>query len=288
MSEATERVHHYHAEATVIGGQLSLPLVHEIKPQAYLKLPAEGGYISQRAENFRVESVLSYRSAYTHVAGNRGAASGEGWTTLTTTVVEGLNVMDVITADRIVGQTITHHPLHGYVPSISFLGTRFENLRIAGHPVNVEFNHEIFGSKPAKDAPYTKNTAFLNRVAAQYDRIRKHKDAPAELKERYNQLSSTLGKGEAVECSLVNQAAGAYPGRSFGHVITIPGFGTVTLGKVTIHHEDFHPKLKTPKKTTVHLTMAHLNLGGAAGNLCGVAKANVDIGTGSGNGTTKP
>ncbi len=287
MSEATERVHLYHAEATVLGGHLRLPLSHEIKPQAYLQLPAEGGYFSQRAENFRVESVLSFRSAYTHVAGYCGVKPGEGWTTLTTTVVEGLNILDVLTADRIVGQTITDHPLHGYVPSISFLGTRFENLRIAGHPVTLELDHEIFGSKPAKDAPYTKNQAYLSRVAAQYDRIRKHKDASAELKERYNQLSATLGKGDAVECSLVNQASGHYPGHSCGHVITIPHFGVVTLGKLTIHHEDFHPKLKVPKKTTVNLTMVHLHQSGAAGNQDGAAKANVSVGTGSSNGGPK-
>ena len=58
----------------------------------------------------------------------------------------------MVTADRVVGQTITEHPLVGYVPSISFLGTRFENLRIAGYPVEVEFDHGIFGPKPIDDA----------------------------------------------------------------------------------------------------------------------------------------
>jgi hypothetical protein len=161
--------------------------------------------------DYRLESVISFSSAYSHVAGNRSLKPGEGWHTMTTTVVEGLNVMEVLTADRVVGQIITEHPLEGYVPSISFLGTHFENLRINGHPVELDLDPEIFGPKPADDAPYTKDKGFLGRVSSQYDRIRKHKDLPTELQERYNRLSSTLGASEAVECSLVNQADGGLP-----------------------------------------------------------------------------
>ena len=261
MSETNERTHVFDAEASVLKGHLKLPVSQQIEPQTHSKLAAKGGYFSQRLDGYRLESVISFRSSYSHVAGNRSLKPGEGWHTLTTTVVEGLNVLDVLTADRVVGQTITEHPLIGYVPSISFLGTRFENLRIAGHPVELDIDHEIFGAKPAVDAPYTGDRGFLGRVSRQYERIRQHKDLPAELLERYNRLSSTLGASEAVECSLVNQAAGRYPGRSFGHVITIPGFGIIHLMKVTVKHEDFTQETKVPKKTTVHLTMIDLKLG---------------------------
>jgi len=281
MSETNERTHIYHAEASVLKGHLKLPVTQEIEPQTHSKLGEEGEYFSQRSDGYRLESVISFRSSYTHVVGNPSLKPGEGWHTLTTTVVEGLNVLDVLTADRVVGQTITEHPLVGYVPSISFLGTRFENLRIAGHPVDLEFNHEIFGSKPAEDAPYSRDRGFLARVSDQYERIRQHKDLPAELLERYNRLSSTLGALEAVECSLVSQAAGRYPGRTFGHVIVIPGFGAISLAKVTVKHEDPHEKTGVPTKTTVSLTMVDLKLG------C-VIDGDVAIGTGSTNGTSFP
>ena len=281
MSEVNERTHIYDAEASVLKGHLKLPLSQQIEPQTHSKLAGKGGYFSQRLDGYRLESVISFRSSYTHVAGNRSLKPGEGWHTLTTTVVEGLNVLDVLTADRVVGQMITEHPLIGYVPSISFLGTRFENLRIAGHPVELDIDHEIFGSKPAVDAPYTGDRGFLGRVSRQYERIRQHKDLPAELLERYNRLSSTLGAAEAVECSLVNQAAGRYPGRSFGHVITIPGFGVITLMKVTVKHEDPHEETRVPKKTTVSLTMIDLKLG------C-MIEGDVPVGNGSSNGGSYP
>src|SRR5215469_11907277 len=107
MSEVNGRTHNYHAEATILSGHLQLPLVQKIEPQAHSQLKVEGGYLSERAKEFRIESVLSFRSGYTHVAGNRSLKPDEGWTTLTTTVIEGLNVLDVVTADRVVGQIIT-------------------------------------------------------------------------------------------------------------------------------------------------------------------------------------
>jgi hypothetical protein len=281
MSDVKERTHTYNAEATVLSGHLQLPLAQKIEPQAHSKLAEAGGYFNQRSDGYRLESVVSFSSAYSHVSGNRSLKPGEGWHTLTTTVVEGLNVMEVLTADRVVGQMITHHPLEGYVPSISFLGTHFENLRINGNPVELDFDPEIFGPKPANDAAYTRDAGFLSRVSSQYDRIRKHQDLPAELQERYNRLSSTLGASEAVECSLVNQANGGFPGKSFGHVIKVPGFGTITLAKLTVKHEEAHEKTKAPMKTTFNLTMIDLKLGCV---ICG----DIPIGGGTSNGGTHP
>ena len=281
MSETNGRTHNYHAEATVLEGHLRLPLVHEIKPQAHAKLSDEGGYLAQRAEDYRLESVISFRSAHTQVSGNRDVKPGHGWATLTTTVVEGLNVLDVLTADRVVGQIITEHPLAGYVPSFSFLGTHFDNLRIAGHPVKLDLDLGTLGSNPANDAPYTLHPSLIERVSAQYDRIRKSHDLPADLAERYNQLSSTLGSREAVECSLVNHAAGAYPGLCFGHVIRVPDFGTITLAKLHLKHEDFKEETGVPQKTTAHLTMIGLKLG------CAI-EGSAGVGIGSSNGSSRP
>jgi hypothetical protein len=281
MSEANGRTHKYHAEATLLDGHLTLPLVEAIKPQAFAKLREDGGYLSQRLKDYRLESVISIRSGHTQVAGNRDVKPHRGWATLTTSVVEGLNVLDVLTADRVVCQIATEHPLVGYVPSVSFLGTRFENLRIAGHPVELKMALDIVGSKPANDAAYSNDHGFIDRVSAQYKNIRDHADLPPELHERYNQLSSTLGKTETVECSLVNHADGGYPGDCFGHVINVPNFGRITLGKLTVHHEGFKTGTNIPEKTTLRLTMIDLKLG------CPIAGL-MAVGTGTTNGGSRP
>ncbi len=283
MPEETAGTHKYHAEASALKGSLKLPIAQEIEPQAHTKLPERGGYLTQRIDLYRLESIISFRSAYTHVGGNLSDKPGGGATTLTTTVVEGLNVLEVVTADRVVGQMITEHPPEGhkrYIPSISFLGTRFENLRIAGYPIQLEFDQGIFGPNRVDDVPYTHEPGFVSRVSRQYERILDDKNLPVKHQERYNRLSSTLGNSEEVECSLINQVAGFLPGRAaiFGNVITIPGFGTITLAKLTVKHENPHEETKVPKKTTFTLTMIDLDLG------C-VVSGGVPIGNGNSNGT---
>jgi hypothetical protein len=276
------RTHFYNAEAEILSGQLQLPLPAEMKTRAHSKLSEEGGYLSQHDDSYRLESVISFRSGYTQVAGNRSTKPGQGWTTLTTTVVEGLNVMDVVTADRIVGQMITEHPIEGYVPSINFLGTRFENLRIAGYPVDIDLNMGILGPKPANDRAYTQDSALIGRISSQLGRVGEHPNLPAALHERYNRLSASLEtKPEEVECSLVNRATGAYPGHSSGHVITIPDFGAIILGKLVIKHEEFKPDSGVPKKTTVRLTMIDFQFG------CAIS-GSMAIASGSTNGGTAP
>ena len=261
MPDTIERVHNFHAEATVLKGHMQLPLVQEIKPQAYAKLDENGGYLAQHATDYRLESAISFQSAYTQVAGNRDVKPGHGWSTLVTSVVEGFNAMDVVTADRVVAQISVEHPLVGYVPHVTFLGTRFENLSIAGHPVKLDLDLDILGPKPENDAPYSKAPGFLDRVARQHASVCKHPSLLEELVKRYSGFPKGPENLEAVECSLVNQADGSFPGRSFGHVIDVPNFGTVTLAALRLEHSEYQDKTGIPKTTTFHLNMIELNMG---------------------------
>jgi hypothetical protein len=279
MAEATDRYHVYQAEATAVSGSFQLPLAAEIGSRGFLELPEKGGYRSHHEHEFRLESVLSYRSAYTQVAGNREIKAGHGWSTLATAVVEGLNVLDIVTADRVVSQISTEHPLEGYVPSITFLGTRFENLRIAGHPVKLDVDLQILGGKPDFDAPYTRSSGVSGRVARQHEAIQRANDLPAEVKERYNRSPSEIESAETVECSLVNQAEGGYPGRSFGHVIEVPNFGLIYLATLKVEQSDYENGV--PKKTTFELKMLELKMG------C-VASGDGGVGTTRTNGSNKP
>jgi hypothetical protein len=188
MADSPERYHIYSAEAEALFGKLTLPLVQEVKPPTFVKLNERGGYLSQHVENYRLGGVVSFRSAYTQVAGNPDVKADHGWNTLTTSVIEGLNVLDIVTADRIVAQISTDHPLVGYVPTVTFLGTRIENLRIAGHEVKLSLNLEMLGAKPKNDAPYSSDRDFIKRVAAQRDHIQSLKNIPTDISARYNRL----------------------------------------------------------------------------------------------------
>lgn len=292
MAETVENVkreHTYHAEAHALAGKIVLPLEQEITPHALTSVPGEGGYRAQQAQQYRLETVISYGRAHTQVSGHKEIKPGRGWNTLSTSVIEDVNILNVVTADRIVAQIGTEYPLVGYVPRITFLGTHFHNLRIAGYPVELEMDLDICGSKPENDAAYTRDAGFVDRVSRQHARLREHPSVLEEIRERYNlgtgraseNFASLEGGRETVECSLVRQAKGSYPGKTFGHVIYVPDFGTIWLAVVKIEHEDLCPIAKTHKKTTVSLEMLRTKMG------C-IATGNAVVGTARTNGTTRP
>ena len=256
-----KKKHVYEAEAEALSGNLTLPLNQPIKPPTFVKLNKCGGYLSQHVENYRLGGAVSFRSAYTQVAGNPSTKVDHGYNTLATSVLEGLNILDIVTADRIVCQISTDHPLDGYVPTVTFLGTRIENLRIAGHAVKLDLDLDMLGAKPKGDGSYTSNRDFVKRIATQRDRIQSLKNVPAEISKRYGKLPSISAKTEKIECSLVNQTEGGFPGRCFGNAIDVPNFGKIYLATVSLEQADFDTPSGTPRKTTITLNMIEFVMG---------------------------
>ena len=250
MSEEPQRTHVYHSEAAIVQGNLKLPFAQTIGSHTYSKLNEQGGYVTQHSQDIRLGGALSFKSAHTHVAGNLDEKADHGWNTLATAVIEGLNIMEIVTADRIVAQISTDHPRVGYVPTVTFLGTRFENLRIAGKPITADIDWNMLGQKPAADAAYTKDSGLIDRAKTQRDKL------PDAIRSRYNQAQSA--DSELIECSLVHQVEGSFPGRSYGHVLDIPDFGKVYLAMLSVRtgYEE-----GVPKTTTISLNMLELKMG---------------------------
>ncbi len=102
------------------------------------------------------------------VASMRG---GRSWTTQVSCAIENLNILNVVTADRVVAQISTDHPLEGYTPRVSFVGTQFVNLRIGGYKVDPSFKLDFCGQGyegQYPDQPCIQDSAFLKGVADQY------------------------------------------------------------------------------------------------------------------------
>jgi len=283
------RTHEYHAEAKALHGQLHRPFKQVITPQALAQLHPSGGYLDQDGEAFGAERAITYDSAYTHVSGSLETKPNGGWCTLATCAVVNLNILEVVTADRLVAQIFTEHPLVGYVPRISFLATRFENLRIAGHKVDLELDRHVLGHKPENDAGYSRDAKVLESMRSHSGRILRYDGLPGKARERYNEVPRKIigndeeGKPtetEILECSLVTSSACDYPGIYCGPVIHIPDFGDIYLATVKVTSEDFNEK-GIPKETTVALTMIEARLGCA---ITGTASAASTITTGP----TKP
>jgi hypothetical protein len=228
----TTRTHTFHAHAQIISSGAGHSPTRHLENQGLIRLPDDGGFRSQFLEGFNSGDGVSFKSAYMHVAGARSSKVGYGWVTLATAIVTGLNMHDVVTSDLVFAQVSTEHPLVGYVPSVTFLGTRFENLRIAGRAVEPVFDLGICGPKPDGDKPYLEDAGFLGRASQQYERI-KNSPLPDLARQQYHDPAA-VGQTGKVECSLVTNVEGAAEGTSFGHIVEVPGFGRVSLGKLSV------------------------------------------------------
>ncbi|MGC2247580.1 MAG: hypothetical protein WA609_13335, partial [Terriglobales bacterium] len=205
-----------------------------------------------------------------------------GFETLATSVVEGLNVLDVVTADRVVGQISTWHPAYGkgQVPSVTFLGTRFENLRIDGQEVKVGRNLEILGARHEDDRSYFDDREVLGRISEQYSEVSKD-GLPEWTREEYPKsrpIVQEIGQGRTeMQCSVVNSIKES-PGFPFGHVIDLPHFGKIFLGELKVVRTPGDSATGVNDTYRFHLTMIRLQMG------C-LATGGVGVGTLDSNGT---
>src|SRR5579863_7754417 len=101
MGTVPQRFHYYHADANSLGGTIHRPFEKVIPAQASVSLPAAGGYASARTGAFDFEGLLSCSGAACRVAGSVDERTGDA-TTLVTAVVENLNLLDIISAERVI------------------------------------------------------------------------------------------------------------------------------------------------------------------------------------------
>jgi len=241
--------HDYHAEAHVLSGHLQRPIEQKIERQAPVKLnDRRGGHLTRHAEDVSIEGLITFTKGHTRVSGAR-SLKNNGWVTLSTSILEGLNVLEIITADRVVSQVSTDHAYeNGHVPHVTFLGTQFTNFQVGGFSPTLTLNLGVCGDIPANGRSYLQDPKFLNTVKAQTAAIAQASGLPKDLKEQYdgklahlNQLISTSNAGdqgshEPITCSLV-QSIGAIPipgVQIFGHILVIPEFGAVALGEIEV------------------------------------------------------
>jgi len=154
-------------------------------------------------------------------------------------VVEGLNLLEVVTARRVVAQIAISDPNNGQPRRISLAGSVFEDLKLAGRECPPELN-------PGLQQPL--NSAGGNG-ALTWPAIEKVGRAQAD-----NLIQGFQGWGaEAVNwiqkrlawrtrnpqpgtllCSLVDRIEGGDPKTCCGHVVDIPDFGRITLGELRV------------------------------------------------------
>lgn len=249
--DVIHQTYHYNAHGHALSGAIKLPLDHLIEVQAAVSLPLVGGFGSARVNDFRFQEFVTCQSAYSHVSGSREEDGTH--TTQITTTVERLNILDMVTADRVVARISSQHPTPHHEPAIIFLGSKFENLRIAGCPVEVELDHELFlrlNTFEAFRKEFQSNAEFRKMAEDPYQtgRVQALPDA----------------RGVAL-CSLVKNMKSSCPGvERRGHVFTVPQFGKIYVAEFLAEEGQrtltmLRLELGSPVSGTVVVTQAMVN-----------------------------
>ena len=138
----------YHALATGVSGHITLPFQQTIAVQAPSALPFIGGYSTSRVEGYRYEQILSFDAAESLTTGSENR---EFFNTLATANIERLKILNVLTADRVVARLASKYSKETGERTTTFAGSHFENLRIAGCPVEVWIDPERLESSSRSD-----------------------------------------------------------------------------------------------------------------------------------------
>ena len=264
----------FHGHAIGAGGRINHPFHEFVDIQAASALPEIGGHGSAESSNFRYRDIIRFDHARTEVTGSH-EHDNDGrllHKTLVRARVEGVDIMGVVTADRIELRLVS------YVdddpesePCFKFTGSYFHNLKIAGVPVKIHLAVDIFdkhhqhkdlvASYKKEDSPFRRLFDAVTLKGRMHD---VHPRARRWFQEAPEDRAGMPHFSGVTAMSLVRQLdfeRTEFP--CYGHVIYIEGFGTIHLAEVCV------------SRCERHVTMLRVDLGSPVSGA-------LDVGTGCG------
>jgi hypothetical protein len=240
-----QKIYALRADANALGGYLDKPLEKAIPTLAPVSLPAVGGVATARSEAFTLDEIVSCSRAYTRVSGREQTTTGKS-SILVTAVVEDLNILEVVRAERVVAQ-ISIDISSDSALKISLAGSGFEGLRLAGQKCCPKLNEDL--QKPGLTWEDVRGAGLIQGDTLLPGFKKYSEDAYQWALSRHRRMSRDPEKpadgdpaetpvgGGSAQASLVNSLAVSGYGRSCGHVVEIPHFGRIIFGEVLISRD---------------------------------------------------
>jgi hypothetical protein len=264
--------HHYSASAYGFAGEVTRPVRLTIPTQASAVLGADGGQGNTRIQDYKFDSFVSVGDTRTEVGGSYDECHGIH-ATYAFSALENVNVADVLIADQIVSRLYIYTYTDGRPASYSITGSHFENLKIAGHKVDVKWAtsqftaYETFSKVkwPDSQSAAQKTVSGVTgagdwMVGSELAKLEEKKSgALAALEDTYHALRGMTGlidrwkKKDPKQSSYVLSPANqleieghenlqvekndwASAGiQQFGNIICIPKFGVIRLAELLVH-----------------------------------------------------
>jgi hypothetical protein len=244
----------YHASAYAIAGELYRPSRKYLPVQGASILPVTGGHGSQRVPGLCVDGLASFEAAYVEVGGSYDKCH-DTQTSYFTSIIEGLNIGDMLTADRVVARMLVYSPEgnHGGEHTFDITGSHFDNLKICGHPIDVKLDTGVFqklNSHTGFNEAYANGDAdklLLFNKLAKLDSVELNK-----LTDQYHSLrgmpemintwkaDDTRSPKDRYLCSafshldIENHVPHNSELTGYGAIICVPKFGVIRLGEILV------------------------------------------------------
>lgn len=132
---------HFHALAHALAGEFRHPLWSIIPARASAALSTIGGHSIAEERAFHFQDFVCFKSAHTFVSGKR--RRDETYVTHASTVVKGLNILGVVTAERIVARLTSVHSPEEPEGHIIAEDSRFDGLAVNGKRLTVKLRHNL-------------------------------------------------------------------------------------------------------------------------------------------------
>jgi hypothetical protein len=248
----------FNASAYGFAAELRQPVRHSIETQAASVLAADGGHSHARVRDFRFNSFISVADAHTEVGGRYDECHNIH-TSYAYSALEKVNVADVLTADRIVSRLYVYSYADDTDTSFSITGSHFENLKIAGHKVEVQWPTSAFNGYETFSGAAGAGAWMVGSELAKLKA-----DALEGLEETYHALKGMTGLIEGWKKPSQNRSTyllspanqltleghkNADPKKKnnggpdwvnsgiqqFGNVICVPKFGVIRLAELVVH-----------------------------------------------------
>jgi hypothetical protein len=247
----------FHGEASAASGSVTSPSQEIIPVQAAVSLPIDGGTAASRVEQFAhstaAGNILAFDAAYCQSLGYH-MPEMNAYGTMVTATVEGLNILDIVTASRIVARLSSRHFIGAGQPNITVVGSYFENLRIGGKLIDIDLATDVFDRYDTFD----KLTEAWDKDQPFREWITRSSLEPAASGEK-PVLSGILG------CTLVRGISNPPPEVQIqGGTITIKQFGTIELATLFVRGNQRHltmlrAELRTPPSGSLSIASGSAN-----------------------------
>lgn len=262
----------YHASAFGLAAHIEEPFDEVLPARASVVLPQSGGFGNAHVGHFRFRDILSAGSVTAVVAGSF-SKKDHTYDSLATVTIEDLDILGVVTAGRIVARMVAIHPEDGGPPSITPLGSHFEDLRVAGYRVDVDLATDTFTrldtAEKVRQAYRDDEGGFREEFNA-LSLLGKSQQLPARLHSYFpwraeQPAESIPERNGEIRCGLVREIDGLGPDIVWhGHTIHIRGFGVIRLAEFSI--TDSLRRLTMIQVDLGSTPQGHVSGGGVEGN----------------------